>query len=118
MAEPGSDDDKVSQNNIVFVDTSLDTHLALMVSDCDTVSDLKSNLIILYRPNFFRILFSKFFSDIFSIFLIFFISKNKLLINIIRHSQEHRKIFFFRVNARGFVFEHQICGVAFDAFHA
>ncbi|KAG6687381.1 uncharacterized protein LOC122281418 isoform X2 [Carya illinoinensis] len=45
MAEPGSDDDKVSQNNIVFVDTSLDTHLALMVSDCDTVSDLKKKII-------------------------------------------------------------------------
>ncbi|XP_040986406.1 uncharacterized protein LOC121234517 isoform X2 [Juglans microcarpa x Juglans regia] len=45
MAEPVSDDDKASQNNIVFVDTSLDTHLALMVSDCDTVSDLKKKII-------------------------------------------------------------------------
>lgn len=28
----------------VFVDTSLDTHLATIVSDSDTVSDLKGNI--------------------------------------------------------------------------
>lgn len=28
--------------NAVFIDTSLDTHLALIVSESDTVSDLKS----------------------------------------------------------------------------
>lgn len=46
MAEPGSGGHNASQNNVVFVDTSLDTHLALLVSDSDTVSDLRSNLIL------------------------------------------------------------------------
>lgn len=32
----------------VFIDTSLDTHLAMIVSDSDTVSDLKSNLSFLF----------------------------------------------------------------------
>ncbi|XVF85117.1 hypothetical protein PTKIN_Ptkin17bG0092600 [Pterospermum kingtungense] len=31
--------------NTVFIDTSLDTHLALMVSDSDTVSDLKKKIL-------------------------------------------------------------------------
>nr|KYP75730.1 hypothetical protein KK1_019930 [Cajanus cajan] len=31
--------------NVVFIDTSLDTHLALVVSDLDTVSDLKKSIL-------------------------------------------------------------------------
>ncbi|KAB1201207.1 hypothetical protein CJ030_MR0G004688 [Morella rubra] len=45
MAEPGSGGHNASQNNVVFVDTSLDTHLALLVSDSDTVSDLKKKIL-------------------------------------------------------------------------
>lgn len=56
MAKPGSgscsDSNKASQN-VVFVDTSLDTHLALFVSDSDTVSDLKSNLFLPSPDTFF-----------------------------------------------------------------
>lgn len=35
--------------NTVFIDTSLDTHLAMLVSYCDTVSDLKGNNLIHLR---------------------------------------------------------------------
>ena len=60
MAKPGSgsgsDSNKASQN-VVFVDTSLDTHLALFVSDSDTVSDLKSNLFLPSPETFFLFCF-------------------------------------------------------------
>lgn len=42
----------------VFIDTSLDTHLAVVVCDLDTVSDLKSNL----PPVFFNPLIFFFFA--------------------------------------------------------
>jgi hypothetical protein len=69
--ESGSDSDginKASQNNVMFVDTSLDTHLALLVSDSDTVSDLKSNL-ILHHLHLQLFLFFCFFVCLFNRFL-------------------------------------------------
>lgn len=45
MEEPTSisDSGATITYNTVFVDTSLDTHLAMIVSGSDTVSDLKSS---------------------------------------------------------------------------
>ncbi|XP_075660197.1 uncharacterized protein LOC142630029 [Castanea sativa] len=48
MAKPGSgscSDSNIASQNVVFIDTSLDTHLALFVSDSDTVSDLKKKIL-------------------------------------------------------------------------
>lgn len=52
--EPDSDGTAIAmaEFNTVFIDTSLDTHLAMLVSSSDTVSDFKSiytisNVIIL-----------------------------------------------------------------------
>jgi hypothetical protein len=39
-----SDSGGAAPYNTVFVNTSLDTHLALIVSGSDTVADVKSNL--------------------------------------------------------------------------
>lgn len=44
------DDGCTSSYHTVFIDTSLDTHLALIVSDSDTVSDLKSKYLHLFFP--------------------------------------------------------------------
>ena len=50
MAMPDSDSDSdnaltrsIRDINTLFIDTNLDTHLAMIVSGTDTVSDLKSN---------------------------------------------------------------------------
>lgn len=43
----------------VFIDTSLDTHLAIIVSDLDTVSDLKSNCFPYLPPFFSSFIYSK-----------------------------------------------------------
>jgi hypothetical protein len=72
--ESGSGSDginKASQNNVMFVDTSLDTHFALLVSDSDTVSDLKSNLILhhLHLQLFLFCLFVCLFVCLFNRFL-------------------------------------------------
>lgn len=40
--------DGKSDFNTVYIDTNLDTHLALLVSDADTVSDFRSNPIYLF----------------------------------------------------------------------
>ncbi|MED6145827.1 hypothetical protein PIB30_028813 [Stylosanthes scabra] len=47
MAPPDPNPKPLSDNNddanVVFIDTTLDTHLAVLVSDHDTVSDLKGS---------------------------------------------------------------------------
>ncbi|KAI7739453.1 hypothetical protein M8C21_003951, partial [Ambrosia artemisiifolia] len=45
-------DDGVANHHMVFIDTSLDTHLAIIVSDSDTVSDFKRNIMLEHRQLF------------------------------------------------------------------
>lgn len=49
--------------NTVFIDTSLNTHLAMMFSDYDTVSDLKSKLTCSFALSIFY-LWALFFGTI------------------------------------------------------
>ncbi|KAM0052625.1 hypothetical protein Hdeb2414_s0007g00250331 [Helianthus debilis subsp. tardiflorus] len=44
MATAGEHDDGVANRNVVYLDTTLDTHLAMIVSDSDTVSDFKRKI--------------------------------------------------------------------------
>ncbi|MFS7906893.1 hypothetical protein Hanom_Chr01g00064551 [Helianthus anomalus] len=52
MATAGEHDDGVANRNVVYLDTTLDTHLALIVSDSDTVSDFKRKIMLEHHQLF------------------------------------------------------------------
>ncbi|KAI3516082.1 hypothetical protein L1887_14991 [Cichorium endivia] len=52
MAPENGHDDGEGNRSTVFIDTSLETHLATIVSDSDTVSDLKRKIVLEHRQCF------------------------------------------------------------------
>ncbi|XP_031376269.1 uncharacterized protein LOC116192017 [Punica granatum] len=52
ISSADSDAAAAASHRVVFVDTSLDTHLAMAVSESDTVSDLKKKIIQAHQPCF------------------------------------------------------------------
>ncbi|KAJ0958022.1 hypothetical protein HanPSC8_Chr01g0034401 [Helianthus annuus] len=52
MATAGEHDDGVANRHVVYLDTTLDTHLAMIVSDSDTVSDFKRKIMLEHRQLF------------------------------------------------------------------
>ncbi|KAK1413585.1 hypothetical protein QVD17_35361 [Tagetes erecta] len=52
MAPAAGNDAGVSDHSVVFIDTNLDTHLAMIVSDSDTVSDFKGKVMLEHRKLF------------------------------------------------------------------
>ncbi|KAL4573906.1 hypothetical protein LXL04_020727 [Taraxacum kok-saghyz] len=52
MALENGHDDREGNQNTVLIDTSLETHLAMIVNDSDTVSDLKRKILLEHRQCF------------------------------------------------------------------
>ncbi|KAI3683296.1 hypothetical protein L1987_83799 [Smallanthus sonchifolius] len=52
MSPAAGNDGGAANHNVVFVDTSLDTHLAMIVSESDTVSDFKRKIMVEHRQLF------------------------------------------------------------------
>ncbi|KAI3826729.1 hypothetical protein L1987_00782 [Smallanthus sonchifolius] len=52
MSPAAGSDGGAANHNVVFVDTSLDTHLAMIVSESDTVSDFKRKITLEHRQLF------------------------------------------------------------------
>ncbi|KAJ0624098.1 hypothetical protein HanIR_Chr01g0039511 [Helianthus annuus] len=52
MATAGEHDDGAANRKVVYLDTTLDTHLAMIVSDSDTVSDFKRKIMLEHHQLF------------------------------------------------------------------